>query len=134
MKSASLVLSLFFLLIACSSQEKVADRPPNIVIILADDQGWGDLSMNGNPVVETPNIDRLAQAGLTFDRFYVHPVCSPTRAALLTGRYAVRGGVYSTSAGGERLDLDETTFAELLRDAGYRTGAFGKWHNGMQAP
>lgn len=134
MKSASLLFSLFLLLIACSGQEKIADRPPNIVIILADDQGWGDLSMNGNPIVQTPNIDSLAQNGLTFDRFYVHPVCSPTRAALLTGRYAVRGGVYSTSAGGERLDLDETTFAELLRDAGYRTGAFGKWHNGMQAP
>lgn len=109
-------------------------RPPNIVLIMVDDQGWGDLSLNGNPVVNTPNIDSLAQNGLQFEHFYVNSVCSPTRAALLTGRYAVRGGVYSTSAGGERLDLDETTFATCLQNAGYRTGAFGKWHNGMQPP
>lgn len=122
---------------ACSPPQPAEEAdiaPPNIVIILADDQGWGDLSLNGNPVVETPNIDSLGRNGLVFDRFFVDPVCSPTRAALLTGRYAVRGGVYSTSAGGERLDLDETTFAEYLQRAGYRTGAFGKWHNGMQAP
>lgn len=121
----------------CSSgpdQEQEDPSQPNIVIILADDQGWGDLSLSGNPVVNTPNIDSLGRNGLIFDRFYVDPVCSPTRAALLTGRYAVRGGVYSTSEGGERLDLDETTFPQQLQAAGYRTGAFGKWHNGMQAP
>lgn len=131
-----LLLLIFSGLTACKNASKPENTPtpPNIVIILADDQGWGDLSMNGNPVVHTPNIDSLGQNGLIFDRFFVHPVCSPTRAALLTGRYAVRGGVYSTSAGGERLDLDETTFAQYLQNAGYRTGAFGKWHNGMQPP
>lgn len=107
---------------------------PNIVVILSDDQGWGDLSLNGNRNLNTPNIDSLARDGASFDRFYVCPVCSPTRAEFLTGRYHIRGGVYSTSAGGERLDLDETTIADVFRGAGYSTGAFGKWHNGMQYP
>lgn len=115
-------------------QENSELRPPNILIILADDQGWGDLSYSGNPMVQTPNIDHLAKNGAVFEHFYVDPVCSPTRAALLTGRYAVRGGIYDTSAGGERLDLDEHTFAEAFQKAGYHTAAFGKWHNGAQGP
>jgi arylsulfatase A-like enzyme len=120
-----------FILSSCSA--KKADKP-NVVIILTDDQGWGDLSVNGNTTVSTPNIDKLSESGVTFDRFYVCAVCSPTRAEMLTGRYHVRGGVYSTSAGGERLDLDETTIAEVFKGAGYATAAYGKWHNGMQAP
>ena len=107
---------------------------PNVVVILTDDQGWGDLSLHGNTNLSTPNIDRLAKGGAQFERFYVCPVCSPTRAEFLTGRYHARGGVYSTSAGGERLDLDERTIADAFRAAGYATGAFGKWHNGMQYP
>ncbi len=107
---------------------------PNIVMILTDDQGWGDLGFNGNTNVSTPNIDKLAAEGVVFEHFYVSPVCSPTRAEILTGRYHPRTGVYSTSAGGERMDLDEVTIADLLRDTGYQTGAFGKWHNGMQYP
>ena len=107
---------------------------PNIVVILTDDQGWGDLSLNGNSNLNTPHIDALAAEGAQFDRFYVCPVCSPTRAEFLTGRYHTRGGVFSTSAGGERLDLDEVTIADSFRAAGYVTGAFGKWHNGMQYP
>lgn len=117
----------------CSNySEKIA--PPNVILILTDDQGWGDLSISGNTNLETPNIDRLAETGVTFDRFYVSPVCSPTRAELLTGRYHPRGGVYSTSAGGERLDLDEKTIADIFKAAGYTTAAYGKWHNGMQPP
>ncbi|MEM8955273.1 MAG: arylsulfatase [Verrucomicrobiota bacterium] len=111
-----------------------AAEKPNVVVILTDDQGWGDLSVSGNTNLETPNIDSLARDGATFDRFYVCPVCSPTRAEFLTGRYHPRGGVYSTSAGGERLDLDEKTIADSFKAAGYATGAFGKWHNGMQYP
>ena len=107
---------------------------PNVVVFLTDDQGWGDLSLNGNDDLSTPNIDSLAEDGASFDSFYVCPVCSPTRAEFLTGRYHPRSGVYSTSAGGERLDLDETTIADVFQAAGYRTGAFGKWHNGMQFP
>ncbi|HAV64315.1 MAG TPA: N-acetylgalactosamine 6-sulfate sulfatase [Verrucomicrobiales bacterium] len=109
-------------------------RQPNIVIILADDQGWGDLSLHGNTNLATPNIDSLARDGATFEHFFVSPVCSPTRAELLTGRWHPRGNVYSTSAGGERLDLDETTMGDVFKRAGYATGAFGKWHNGMQWP
>lgn len=107
---------------------------PNVVVILADDQGWGDLSVHGNKDLSTPNIDSLARDGALFERFFVCPVCSPTRAEFLTGRYHVRGNVTGTSLGDERLDLDEKTIAETFRAAGYATGAFGKWHNGMQAP
>ncbi len=123
------------LLWSCSTPktEKPA-KQPNVIIILTDDQGWGDLSMSGNTNIKTPNIDKLAQNGVVFDRFYVSPVCSPTRAELLTGRYHVRGGVYSTSEGGERLDLDETTIADNFKQNGYQTAAYGKWHNGMQYP
>ncbi|MDR2776083.1 MAG: arylsulfatase [Tannerella sp.] len=107
---------------------------PNIVIIQADDQGWGDLSFNGNLSVATPNIDRIAKEGVSFENFYVCPVSSPTRAELLTGRYAARGGVRDVSRGGERLNLDEVTVAGYFKSAGYATAAFGKWHNGTQYP
>lgn len=125
-----ILVALF--LTACA--KKQTSNHPNIIIILSDDQGWGDLGISGNTNISTPNIDKLAQTGVIFDRFYVCAVCSPTRAELLTGRYHVRGGVYSTSEGGERLDLDETTIAEVFKKAGYSTAAYGKWHNGMQAP
>ena len=125
-------LSLFFSVLVASSAIS-ADRP-NVVVILTDDQGWGDLSINGNKNLNTPHIDSLAQEGIRFDRFYVCAVCSPTRAEFLTGRYHARSGVYSTSQGGERMDLDEATIADSFRSAGYATGAFGKWHNGMQYP
>ena len=136
--------SLRYLVVACLSPASslVAappavhepDHRPNVLVILTDDQGWGDLSLNGNKNLRTPHIDSLAAEGASFDRFYVCAVCSPTRAEFLTGRYHPRGGVYSTSAGGERLDLDETTIAEIFKAAGYATAAFGKWHNGMQYP
>ncbi|MBN7803609.1 arylsulfatase [Algoriphagus aestuariicola] len=115
-------------------QGERAEERPNIILILTDDQGWGDLSISGNPSVATPNLDHLAQNGVLFERFYVSPVCSPTRAELLTGRYHFRSGVYSTSEGGERMDLDEVTLADVLGREGYRTAAFGKWHSGAQYP
>src|SRR5436189_4992117 len=95
-----------------------ADRP-NVVVILTDDQGWGDLSVHGNTNLSTPNIDSLARDGALFDRFFVCPVCSPTRAEFLTGRYHPRGGVFNVSTGGERLNLGERTIAEVFRSAGY---------------
>ncbi len=110
-----------------------SDRP-NIVLILADDQGWGDLSLHGNPNLSTPNIDSLARDGAEVEHFYVCAVCSPTRAEFLTGRYHSRMGVYSTSSGGERFSADEQTIAEVFKTAGYATAAYGKWHSGMQYP
>ena len=125
-----LILSLFQ---SCTSDSPESHKP-NIVLIVTDDQGWGDLGINGNPNVNTPNIDQLANNGVQFSRFYVNPVCSPTRAEILTGRYHPRGGIYSTSEGGERLDLDEKTIADIFKASGYNTAAFGKWHNGSQPP
>jgi len=111
-----------------------AAEHPNVVIILADDQGWGDLSVHGNVNLDTPNIDSLARDGAIFDRFFVCAVCAPTRAEFLTGRYHPRGGVHGVSTGAERLNLDEKTIGDTFKSAGYATAAFGKWHNGTQYP
>ena len=129
-------LLLLLLLLGCDAKKEDATlvKQPNIVLIMADDQGWGDLSISGNSNLSTPNIDALAQNGVSFKNFYVQPVCSPTRAELLCGRQFQRLGVYATSAGGERLNLNETTLAEVFKMAGYQTAAYGKWHNGMQPP
>lgn len=109
-------------------------RHPNLLIFLADDQGWGDLSCNGNVNLATPNIDSLAKEGATLKNFYVCAVCAPTRAEFLTGRYHFRTGVSGVSEGAGRLNPDETTLADLLHSSGYVTGVFGKWHNGTQSP
>jgi arylsulfatase A-like enzyme len=109
-------------------------KRPNILLILADDQGYGDLGHHGNKYVKTPNIDRLAQEGIQFERFFVSPLCAPTRASLLTGRYSLRSGVKGVARGTETMRAEEVTIAEALRDAGYRTGIFGKWHNGEHFP
>ncbi len=126
-------LALLFFLIA-SAAMAADDTRPNVVVILADDQGWGDLSFNGNTNISTPNIDSLATKGAVLERFFVCPVCSPTRAEFLTGRWHPRSGVWSTSEGGERMSLTEKTIADTFTAAGYATAAFGKWHNGMQYP
>lgn len=112
----------------------LAAAPPNVVIFLADDAGWGDYGASGNTQLRTPNIDSLASGGVSLDRFYVCPVCAPTRAEFLTGRYHPRGGVKGVSTGQERLDPSEKTLADALKASGYATGAFGKWHNGSQWP
>ncbi|MBW7995660.1 MAG: sulfatase-like hydrolase/transferase [Candidatus Glassbacteria bacterium] len=101
---------------------------PNIVLVMADDQGWGDMAYNGHPVLKTPNFDEMAATGLRFDRFYAaHPVCSPTRGSVMTGRNPNRFGCFSW---GNTLRPQEVTIAEALRTAGYITGHFGKWHLG----
>jgi arylsulfatase A-like enzyme len=110
-----------------------ADRP-NVILIITDDQGHGDLGCHGNPKVRTPNIDKFAKQSVRLTHFYVCPVCSPTRASLMTGRYNYRTGVVDTYLGRSLMHADETTIAELLRDAGYRTGIFGKWHLGDNYP
>ncbi len=135
----SINIIILILLFSCAEDEKKGSveqlvKSPNIILILADDQGWGDLSSSGNTNLNTPHIDSLKILGASFENFYVQPVCSPTRAEILTGRFFTRMGVYETSSGGERIDLNETTIANILKDAGYHTAAFGKWHNGMQPP
>lgn len=122
------------LMLIASACAGAADRRPNVVVILTDDQGWGDLSLNGNQNLATPNLDRLGRNGVRFDRFFVSPVCAPTRAEFLTGRYHPRCGVVGVTEGKERLNLDERTMADHFKAAGYRTAAFGKWHNGTQYP
>ena len=123
---------------ACAAMEartaRASDRRPNVVVILADDQGWGDLSVHGNVNLRTPNIDSLARQGALLERFFVCPVCAPTRAEMLTGRYHPRGGVRGVTRGDERLNADEKTIGDVFREAGYATAAFGKWHNGSQYP
>jgi len=116
-------------LAALASTLPAAAPRPNIIIFLADDLGWSDVGWHGGDIA-TPNLDRLAAAGAKLEQFYVLPVCSPTRAGLMTGRYAFRTGLYNTRFGGDSLALGEVTVAELLRKAGYRTGLFGKWHLG----
>jgi arylsulfatase A-like enzyme len=110
-----------------------ADRP-NIVLIMADDQGYGDVGIHGNQQLFTPHLDRFARDGVQLTRFYCSPVCAPTRASLMTGRYYYRSGVIHTSRGGAKMHGDEITLAELLKKAGYRTGIFGKWHLGDNYP
>lgn len=109
-------------------------RKPNVILILSDDQGYGDLGCHGNQDIQTPHLDRLAAQSTELLRFYVSPVCAPTRASLLTGRYNVRTGVHGVTAGKETMPLDETTVAEAFRADGYRTGLIGKWHLGEAYP
>ena len=111
-----------------------AARPPNVVLILTDDQGWGDAGFNGNPRIHTPTLDRLASESAVMNHFYVSPLSAPTRASLLTGRYHLRTGVSSVQRGEENMRPTETTLAKLFRANGYATGCFGKWHNGAYYP
>ena len=125
---------LLIFLIHVFGCESFVDQKPNILIFLTDDQGWGDLSFNGNSNLSTPNIDGIANNGAAFDRFYVSPVCSPTRAELLTGKFFIRSGVNGVTRGYERMNLDHSLISDYFKEKDYRTGVFGKWHNGSQPP
>lgn len=111
-----------------------AKQKPNIIILLTDDQGYGDLSCQGNPVLKTPNLDRLHGQSIRFTSFHSAPMCTPTRGQLLTGQDALRNGATSVTAGRSFIRPGIPTLAELLRTAGYRTGIFGKWHLGDNYP
>ena len=109
-------------------------RQPNVVVILADDAGWGDFSCVGNKTISTPAVDSLACEGALLEQFFVQPVCAPTRAEFLTGRYHDRSGVRGVTRGEERMSPEEQTIANVFKKSGYVTGCFGKWHNGTQWP
>ncbi|HPD16950.1 MAG TPA: arylsulfatase [Planctomycetota bacterium] len=114
-------------------QEK-APVKPNVLLIITDDQGYGDLGCHGNDKIKTPHLDKLAAESVEFTQFYVCPVCAPTRASLMTGRYNYRTGAIDTYLGRAMMHSDEVTIAEFLAAAGYRTGIFGKWHLGDNYP
>ena len=128
-------LTVFAVLLGVSlggatAADPIAGKKPNIVFVLTDDQGYGDISAHGNPILKTPNLDRLHGAGVRFTDFHVSPTCSPTRSALLNGRHEFKNGVTHTILERERLTLKATTLAQVLKTAGYTTGIFGKWHLG----
>ncbi len=110
------------------------EKPPNVVLVLTDDQGYGDLGCHGNPILRTPNIDALYRQSIRLTDFHVGPTCAPTRASLMTGRYGNRTGVWHTVMGRSLLRRDEVTMADVFAAGGYRTGIFGKWHLGDNYP
>lgn len=116
-----------------STRNPSPTRRPNIILVMTDDQGYGELSCHGNPILKTPNLDRLWSESVRFTDFHVSPTCAPTRAALLTGRHEFRSGVTHTIFERERLSLKATTLAQTLKNANYATGIFGKWHLGDEA-
>ena len=118
------------LLAAVVLSAQAAEPKPNVLLVVTDDQGYWDTGVSGNPKIDTPVMDRLAAESVRFTRFYACPVCAPTRAGLMTGRYYLRTGLYNTRFGGDTMGADEITLAQLLHKAGYRTGLFGKWHLG----
>nr|WP_189570994.1 sulfatase-like hydrolase/transferase [Roseibacillus persicicus] len=108
-------------------------EPPNVILLMSDDQGWGDVGFNGHPDLLTPNLDEMARSGAKFERFYAaSPLCSPTRGSCLTGRYPFRYGILAAHTGGMR--VGEITVAEMVKEKGYQTGFFGKWHIGWVDP
>ncbi|XP_022082581.1 steryl-sulfatase-like [Acanthaster planci] len=141
MNTNMVMLILYFLVHLSVSQKKLTDKPPNIVMFLVDDLGYGDLGCYGNGTVKTPNVDRVAAEGVRFTRMYSHATCTPSRASLLTGRLPVRQGlmkgsilpfdVLISASSDAGLPHDETTIAEILQSSGYATAMFGKWHLGL---
>lgn len=111
-----------------------AARRPNVILIMTDDQGYGDIGRHGNTMIRTPRLDRLHDESVRLTNFHVDPTCSPTRAALLTGRYSTRTGVWHTVMGRSLMYRDEVTVADVFAANGYRTGIFGKWHLGDTYP
>jgi arylsulfatase A-like enzyme/lysophospholipase L1-like esterase len=137
-----LILLLFGLAVwqgeSCFSAEAASrlanlDRP-NVLLIIADDQGYGDIGFHGNTKLETPNLDRLAQQSVRLTNFHVDPTCAETRAALMTGQYSMRGGVWHTVMGRSFLNPQRWIMPQAFKESGYRTGIFGKWHLGDNSP
>ena len=122
---------------SCTSIGEMAGvkvKRPNVILVITDDQGYGDLRCHGNPVIQTPNLDRLHSESIRLTDFHVDPTCSPTRSALMTGHYSTRTGVWHTIMGRSLLGKHEVTMADVFSASGYRTGIFGKWHLGDNYP
>ncbi len=119
-------------MLSCNNNSKT--KNPNVIIVITDDQGYGDIGYNGNNNIITPNLDKFASESLRFNNFHVSPVCAPTRSSLLTGRYSLRTGVTDTYNGGAIMSSSEITLAEIFAEKNYKTGIFGKWHLGDNYP
>lgn len=141
--AVSAITSLMLLgvsLSACAKQDnseasdKTLPQAPNIVLVIIDDMGWGDISVSGNPIVKTPQMEKLASESVSFSDFHTDPRCSPTRAALMTGKNSLAVGVLHTVHGRNILPAEFPTMAEILKQNGYETGMFGKWHLGDNYP
>ncbi|MEX0770280.1 MAG: arylsulfatase [Balneolaceae bacterium] len=134
LKETKGILLFIFLFGVIITLQGHAQDQPNVILIMTDDQGYGDIASHGHPHVKTPNMDKLRENSVRLESFHVDPTCSPTRSALMTGRYSGRVGVWHTIMGRNMLREDETTIADVFSDAGYRTGVFGKWHLGDNYP
>ena len=130
---AFLSISLFLISFVLHTRV-LSQTQPNVILIITDDQGYGDFGFTGNPHVNTPTLDQLAKESVQFTNFYVSPVCAPTRSSLMTGRYSLRTGIRDTYNGGAMMASSEITIAELLKAKNYATGIFGKWHLGDNYP
>lgn len=125
---------LFAAFITASLSAHSQDKKPNVIIIMTDDQGYGEMSRHGNPIIKTPNLDRLGDESLRFVDFHVAPMCTPTRGQLMTGLDAARNGAINVSSGRSLLRPELQTMADIFRENGYKTGLFGKWHLGDNYP
>ena len=122
---------LFFILFFTACKDTTSTNSfPNVIIVMTDDQGYGDLGFNGNMLIRTPHIDKFAAQSVNFTNYHAGTTCSPTRAGLMTARNCLRNGVWHTNAGCSLLNQDEETIADVFSAAGYKTAMFGKWHLG----
>jgi arylsulfatase A-like enzyme len=132
--TVAIFVSLHLAVSIVNSADSLAGSRPNIILLITDDQGYGPVGKHGHPWIRTPNLDKLHDSSFRFDRFLVSPTCSPTRAALMTGRHPMKNGVTHTILERERMTLNATTLPQVLKSAGYTTGIFGKWHLGDEEP
>ncbi len=132
MKTRAAIFTILFGI--CLPLGAIQEQPPNVILIVTDDQGYGDMACHGNPWLKTPNLDRLRRESVRLEDYHVDPVCAPTRAALMTGRHSVRVGAWTVTEGRQLLNPAETTMAQVFAASGYRTGMFGKWHLGDAWP
>jgi len=127
-------LAVFLLCCLAVSSLAAEDRKPNVILVITDDQGYGDIAAHGNKMIKTPNLDSLHSRSIRLTDFHVDPTCSPTRSALMTGRYSTRTGVWHTIMGRSIMEGGELTLAETFKAGGYTTGMYGKWHLGDNYP